>query len=146
MRAVIQRVTKASVEVEEKKVGAIGRGLLVLLGVGQEDEAGDSEWLVDKILKMRIFEKEGKFDLSLLDIDGELLVVSQFTLFGDCTRGRRPSFTGAMDAEGARHLFEHFVKTARGRLRNVECGIFQASMSVSLVNDGPVTLVIDSRK
>ena len=145
MRAVIQRVTQASVAVEGKTVSAIGRGLLALLGVGQGDGEVDAEWLVDKILNLRIFERDGKFDRSLLDVDGELLVVSQFTLFGDCARGRRPSFSGAMDAEGARYLFGHFVTTAQGRLKKVECGIFQASMHVSLINDGPVTIIIDSK-
>lgn len=147
MKAVIQRVKSASVEVDGKVVGRIGRGLLVLLGIGQGDAEKDIKWMVDKIVNLRIFEKEdGKFDESLSDIGGELLVVSQFTLYGDTSRGRRPSFSGAMGADEARRLFEVFVQKARERVGKVETGVFQASMDVHLVNDGPVTVIVDSRK
>ena len=146
MRSVIQRVKKASVEVESRVVGRIGQGLLVLVGIGQGDTVRDIDWMVDKIVNLRIFEnEEGKFDRSLLDIDGELLAVSQFTLYGDCSRGRRPSFSDAMEAGAARELFEAFVQKAREKVRRVETGVFQAMMDVALVNDGPVTLIIDSK-
>jgi len=147
MRAVIQRVKSASVEVNRKTVGQIGRGLLVLLGIGQGDTEKDIIWMVDKIINLRIFEKEdGKFDESLLDFGGELLVVSRFTLYGDASKGRRPSFSDAMGANEARDLFEAFVKKAREKVEKVETGIFQASMDVHLVNEGPVTVIMDSRK
>ena len=146
MRAVVQRVKKASVEVEGKVVGQIGRGVLVLLGIGKVDDARDIQWMLDKIVNLRIFEKEyGKLDESLIDISGELLVVSQFTLYGDCSKGRRPSFTDAMEAKEAKTLFELFVAKAREQIKKVESGIFQASMDVSLINEGPVTLIIDNK-
>ena len=144
MRAVIQRVTEASVTVDGETVGAIGPGLMVLVGVGREDGLKDAEWLAEKIVHLRIFERDGKFDQSLLDTGGELLAVSQFTLFGDCSRGRRPSFSGAMEAREARDLFGHFVRSIRTMVERVECGIFQTSMKVSLVNDGPVTILFDT--
>jgi D-tyrosyl-tRNA(Tyr) deacylase len=145
MKAVIQRVSRASVEVDGETVGKIDQGLLVLLGIARGDGDRDIEWTLEKIVNLRIFEKEnGKFDESLLDVGGDLLVVSQFTLYGDCSKGRRPSFTEAMDAESARSLFERFVVKAKEKIKNVASGIFQASMEVSLVNDGPVTLIIDS--
>jgi D-tyrosyl-tRNA(Tyr) deacylase len=147
MKAVIQRVKSASVEVDGKTVGRIGRGLLVLLGVGQGDTEEDIKWMTDKIVNLRIFEKEdGKFDESLLDVKGALLVVSQFTLYGDTSRGRRPSFSDAMGAGEARRLFETFVKKVRERVEKVETGVFQASMDVRLVNEGPVTLIVDSKR
>jgi D-tyrosyl-tRNA(Tyr) deacylase len=146
MKAVIQRVKEASVKVDGNTVGQIGRGLLVLLGVGRDDGPVDVDWMVEKIVNLRIFEKEnGKFDESLLDIDGELLVVSQFTLYGDCSKGRRPSFSDAMDVAGAREVFESFVRKAGTRVRRLETGVFQAHMDVELINDGPVTLIIDSK-
>jgi D-aminoacyl-tRNA deacylase len=146
MRSVVQRVKKASVEVEGKVVGQIDRGLLVLVGIGQGDTIRDIDWMVDKIINLRVFEnEEGKFDRSLLDIDGELLAVSQFTLYGDCSRGRRPSFSDAMEAGAARDLFDVFVQKARQKVRRVETGVFQATMDVALINDGPVTLIIDSK-
>ncbi len=146
MKAVIQRVKEACVTVDGKVVGEIGQGLLILVGIGQGDTIRDVDWMVDKIINLRIFEnEEGKFDKSLLDIDGELLAVSQFTLYGDCSRGRRPSFSDAMEAGAARELFEVFVQKAREKVRKVETGVFQAMMDVMLVNDGPVTLIIDSR-
>lgn len=131
---------------DRKVVGEINRGLMVLLGIGQNDTIQDVQWMVDKIINLRIFEKEdGKLDESLLDIDGELLVVSQFTLYGDCSKGRRPSFSNAMAADEARKLFEVFVEKARGKVRRVETGVFQAMMDVALVNEGPVTLIVDSK-
>lgn len=147
MRAVLQRVKEASVEVEGKAVGRIERGLLVLLGIAEGDSVADIPWMIDKIINLRIFEKEdGKFDNSLLDIGGELLIVSQFTLYGDCSKGRRPSFSEAMESGQAKGLFELFVEKAREKISKVESGIFQASMDVSLVNEGPVTIIIDSKK
>lgn len=146
MKAVIQRVKSASVKVEGRIVGEIGRGLMVLLGIGRDDTIRDAQWMVDKIINLRIFEKEaGKLDESLLDIQGELLVVSQFTLYGDCSKGRRPSFTNAMGAQDARKMFEMFVEMARKNVNKVETGIFQASMNISLVNEGPVTFIVESK-
>lgn len=147
MRAVVQRVEEASVEVDGRIVGRIGRGFLVFLGVHKEDTPRDISWMIDKIINLRIFEKEnGKFDESLLDIKGSLLVVSQFTLYADCSRGRRPSFSNAMQATSAKTLFELFVEKAREKISQVESGVFQASMNVSLTNYGPVTIIIDSKK
>lgn len=146
MRAVIQRVKEAKVEVDGEVKGIIGYGILVFLGVGKEDSEKDVDWMVEKIINLRIFEKEeGKMDLSLLDVDGDLLVVSQFTLYGDCSRGRRPSFSLAMEKEKAKDLFEKFVKKAKERVKKVETGVFRAHMYVHLINDGPVTLILNSR-
>lgn len=145
MKAVVQRVKEASVEVDGRVVGKIGYGLLVFLGIGKEDEQKDMDWMIDKIINLRIFEKDGKFDKSLLDVKGELLLVSQFTLYGDCSKGRRPSFSNAMEVEKARDLFGVFVTKAREKIARVETGIFQAHMDVKLTNDGPVTLTIDSK-
>ena len=145
MKAVVQRVSEAFVDVDGRTVGRIGRGLLVLVGVGSGDTEKDVDRLVEKIINLRIFEREGRFDRSLLDVDGEMLAVSQFTIYGDCSRGRRPSFSSAMEPVAARTLFVDFVEKARKRVRKVETGIFQASMRVCLVNDGPVTLIVDSR-
>jgi D-tyrosyl-tRNA(Tyr) deacylase len=146
MKAVVQRVKCASVEVEEAIVGEIQHGLLVLLGIGKDDTIRDIDWVVDKIIHLRIFEREdGKFDRSLLDVDGELLVVSQFTLYGDCSKGRRPSFSEAMAADRAKDLFDLFVDKAKEKVKKVETGVFQALMDVTLVNDGPVTLIVDSK-
>ncbi|MBU0515849.1 MAG: D-tyrosyl-tRNA(Tyr) deacylase [Proteobacteria bacterium] len=147
MRAVVQRVSRARVIVEDEVVGAIGPGLMVLVGVGKDDEAKDATYLADKIVNLRVFEDEaGKLNRSLLDVGGELLAVSQFTLWGDARKGRRPSFVRAAPGEAAEPLFEVFVarvaelgiKAARGR--------FGAMMDVELVNQGPVTLILDSRK
>ncbi len=147
MRAVVQRVSRASVIVKGQKVGAIGKGLLVLLGVGHEDTEKDALYVLDKTLNLRIFEdSDGKMNLSLLDVGGELLVVSQFTLYGDVRRGRRPSFTEAASPEKAEKLYEFFVSEAKKQVKQVETGIFQAMMSVELVNEGPVTILIDSGK
>jgi D-tyrosyl-tRNA(Tyr) deacylase len=145
MRAVIQRVKEASVEVGGRVTGTIGHGVLVLLGFGKDDNSKDMDWMIDKIINLRIFEKDGKFDQSLLDVHGELLLVSQFTLYGDCSRGRRPSFSNAMEVGRARDLFDDFVAKAREKVEKVETGVFQAHMDVKLTNDGPVTLIIDSK-
>jgi D-aminoacyl-tRNA deacylase len=145
LKAVVQRVREASVTVDGAVVGAIGPGLLVLLGVAREDAESEASWLVEKILGLRIFEDAaGKMNLSLLDTGGALLVVSQFTLYGDTRKGRRPSFDGAARPEQANRLYEHFVALARARGVKVETGVFQAMMQVSLVNDGPVTLICET--
>jgi len=146
MRALLQRVTEARVTVDQTVSGEIGRGLLVLLGVSKLDTGSDAEFVAQKILNLRIFEDEnGKMNRSILDTGGAILVVSQFTLYGDCRKGRRPSFDDAAPAEQARALYELFVATARRTVR-VETGIFQAHMAVSLVNDGPVTLIVESQR
>lgn len=145
MRAVVQRVSQAKVEVEEAVAGEIGVGLLVLLGVGKPDTASDAEFLAEKITGLRIFNDDaGKMNLSLAEAGGAILAVSQFTLYGDCRKGRRPSFDSAAPAEQARALYEHFVERLRRAGVPVETGIFQAHMAVSLVNDGPVTLIVES--
>ncbi len=145
MRAVLQRVSRASVKVEGETVGEIGHGLLVLLGVAKDDTAADAEWLVDKVVHLRIFDDEGgKMNLSLKDVEGGLIVVSQFTLFADTRRGRRPSFVDAAGAEDADRLYEHFVAASRREVAQVGTGRFRAMMDVELVNDGPVTIILDS--
>ena len=145
MRAIVQRVSAASVTVEGEVVGRIGPGLLILLGVGQADTEQDAARLVDRILGLRIFsDAAGKMNLSVADSGGSLLVVSQFTLYGDTSKGRRPSFDGAAKPELARRLYEYFVAEAGRRGVEVACGVFQAHMSVALVNDGPVTFSLDS--
>ncbi|RMG00916.1 MAG: D-tyrosyl-tRNA(Tyr) deacylase [Acidobacteria bacterium] len=147
MRAVIQRVSEASVTVDGKLVGKIGRGILVLLGVSQKDTEKDVAYLVDKILNLRIFEDEnGKMNLSLLEVGGQMLVVSQFTLYGDVRRGKRPSFTEAASSEKAKKLYELFVQESSKSLNDIQTGIFQEMMSVHLINEGPVTILIDSEK
>jgi D-tyrosyl-tRNA(Tyr) deacylase len=147
MRAVLQRVKRARVEVNGEVVGAIERGLAVLLGVAASDGKADADYLVDKILGLRIFpDDEGKMNRSVTEAGGSLLVVSQFTLYGDCRKGRRPSFDRAAPPEAARSLYEYFVERARARNIRVETGIFQAIMSVELVNEGPVTILCDSEK
>lgn len=147
MRAVVQRVKSAAVSVDEDPIASIGRGLVVFLGVGKGDDRGDVEYLVEKIPQLRIFQDEKeKFNLSLMDVGGEILVVSQFTLFGDCRKGRRPSFTEAADPENACKLYEHFLSGLRGKGLRVQAGRFQAMMMVSLVNEGPVTILLDSKK
>lgn len=146
MRAVVQRVTEARVDVAGQTTGEIGAGLLVLLGVARDDTSDDAQYLAEKITNLRIFDDtEGKMNRSLLDIHGSMLVVSQFTLYGDVRRGRRPSYSDAAEPEKANSLYEEFVKRA-SLIIHVETGIFQAMMKVSLVNDGPVTILLDSRK
>ena len=147
MRAVIQRVSRAQVRVEGKIAGEIGKGLLVLLGVGQGDAVKEADYLLDKIINLRIFEDaNGKMNLSLLDVDGEFMVISQFTLYADCRKGRRPSFTDAGPPEEAQRLYDYFVAEAKNRRLKVATGIFQALMEVELVNLGPVTILLDSSK
>lgn len=144
MRAVVQRVSEASVRVAEEKVARIGAGLLVLLGVERGDTERQADQLAEKVANLRIFEDEaGRFNRSLLETGGEALVVSQFTLAADCRGGRRPSFTRAAPAEEARRLYEEFLARLAARGVNVQGGRFQARMEVHLVNDGPVTLVLD---
>ena len=146
MKAVIQRVKGAKVTVDGQEVAHIGAGLLVLVGIGKGDAENDLNWTLEKLVNLRIFEKEeGKMDFSLLDMGGDLLLVSQFTLFGDCRKGRRPSFSEAMGADEARIMFGQFVEAAKKRVKNVQTGMFQASMEVSLKNDGPVTIILDSK-
>jgi len=145
MRAVVQRVTYAKVEVDGVAVGEIGPGVLVLLGVAKGDVAADAEFLAGKISQLRIFSDEaGKMNRSVLDVGGSMLAVSQFTLYGDCRKGRRPGFDAAAPPEEARALYEHFVGAARRAGLRVETGVFQADMAVSLLNDGPVTLIVES--
>ena len=147
MRAVLQRVTRASVRAGGETVGEIGPGLVVLLGVARDDEESDALYLVEKVLNLRVFEDaEGRMNLSLAEAGGALLAVSQFTLYGDARKGRRPSWFDAAPPELARPLYEFFVKEARARGARVETGSFQAMMEVELVNDGPVTILADSRK
>jgi D-aminoacyl-tRNA deacylase len=145
MRAVVQRVSESSVAVGPEVVGRIGRGLLVLLGVSKTDTEKESAYLAEKIVHLRVFEDEGgRLNRSLIEVGGEMLVVSQFTLLADCRKGRRPSFTEAATPELARRLYEHFVRQAAQLGISLQTGRFQALMAVSLVNDGPVTLIIDS--
>ena len=147
MRALLQRVTQASVVVEGLVVGKIGAGLLILLGVAKPDTVADAAVLVEKVLNLRIFrDAEGKMNRSLLDTGGSLLVVSQFTLYGDCRKGRRPGFDAAAPAEQARALYESFVEIARRSGLQVETGVFQAHMEVGLINDGPVTLMLETNE
>jgi D-tyrosyl-tRNA(Tyr) deacylase len=146
MRAVIQRVKSAQVSVDGRVTGKIGNGLLVLLGVRKGDDESDLTFLTSKIPELRIFEDaSGKFNLSLREISGEMLVVSQFTLYGDCRKGRRPSFTDAEAPTRAKNLYEQFVSKLKEQGIPVQTGEFQAKMEVHLINDGPVTLLLDSR-
>lgn len=147
MRAVVQRVTKAGVTADGQVTGSIDAGILLLLGVGREDGQQDIEYLADKVINLRIFEDEnGKMNKSLLDVGGSLLVVSQFTLYGDCRKGKRPSYDRAERPENAVEQYNKFVEACRSYGIKVETGKFQAMMLVELVNDGPVTLLLDSRK
>ena len=147
MRVVIQRVSEASVTVDRQTVGAIGQGLMVLLGVAQGDTSQEAKALAEKTAGLRIFEDDaGKMNRSVEEIGGSLLVVSQFTLLGDCRKGRRPGFTDAAPPELADQLYEEYVAALRRRGVNVATGVFRANMQVALVNDGPVTMLLDSRK
>jgi D-tyrosyl-tRNA(Tyr) deacylase len=147
MRAVVQRVSEAWVEVEGQRVAQIGRGLLVLLGVGQGDTEEDARYLASKIANLRVFEdEEGKLNRSVLEIEGSVLVVSNFTLYGDCRKGRRPSFTNAAPPEIADQLYRRFCEFLAAEGVPVQTGVFQAHMHVGLINDGPVTLLLDSKK
>ena len=145
MRACVQRVSSARVRVEGETVGEIGRGFLVLLGVAAGDGPAELRWMVDKVVGLRVFDDgEGKMNLALADVGGELLVVSQFTLLGDCRKGRRPSFIDAAPPEIAERMYEEFVAAARAAGIRVATGRFRTHMEVELVNDGPVTLLLDS--
>lgn len=145
MRAVIQRVDASRVTVREREISKTGKGLLVLLGVEKGDGAPEADQLLDKMIHLRIFEDEhGKMNRSLIDIGGDLQIVSQFTLLADCRKGRRPSFTDAAEPEDARRLYEHFISRASEKIERVGRGEFQAAMKVELVNDGPVTIVLDT--
>src|SRR5580704_13465571 len=147
MRAVVQRVSRAEVRIEGRVAGKIGRGLLVLLGVADGDSDADAAFLVDRIVGMRIFADDaGKMNLSIAQAGGELLVVSQFTLIADTNSGRRPSFIKAAAPDEARRLYQHFLSLARTREVKVETGEFGATMEVDLINDGPVTIILDSRE
>jgi D-tyrosyl-tRNA(Tyr) deacylase len=145
MRAVVQRVKQSSVKTNGEMVGRIGQGLLVLLGVAKDDRAEDADFLANKIINLRIFEDEdGKMNRSLLEIGGELLAVSQFTLLADCRKGRRPSFIAAAEPRKAIELYEKFVERVRQKGVAVQTGRFRAMMEVALINDGPVTIIIES--
>lgn len=147
MRVVVQRVSRATVTVDGEIVSAIGRGFLVLLGVTHEDRPEDADALADKVVGLRVFEDDaGKMNLAMVEVGGACLVVSQFTLYGDCRKGRRPSFVAAAGPEQAERLYNIFVEAVRSRGVGVETGRFRAHMDVELVNDGPVTLLLDSGK
>jgi D-tyrosyl-tRNA(Tyr) deacylase len=147
LRAVVQRVSEATVVVGSSVAGRIGAGFLVLLGVAGFDEDHDADYLAEKIVNLRLFpDEDGKMNRSLLEIGGAMLVVSQFTLYGDVRRGRRPSYSDAAEPEKAKALYDHFVASVRRFGTVTETGVFQAMMQVSLTNDGPVTILIDSRK
>ncbi len=145
MKFVIQRVTEASVRVESDIVGSIGRGYLVLIGAADSDTTEIADKMINKLINLRIFEDEnGKTNLNLESVDGELLIVSQFTLYADCRKGNRPSFTGAGSPDMAEKLYEYIISECKKKVRVVEHGIFGAEMKVSLVNDGPFTVILDS--
>lgn len=145
VRAVLQRVSRARISVEEKLVSEIGRGLLVFVGISHADREADADTLAEKLANLRIFDDpSGKMNLSVKDIRGEILVVSQFTLYGDARRGRRPSFAAAAPAARARELYEYFLEQTRASGLSCKGGVFQAHMQVELVNDGPVTILLDS--
>ena len=147
MRAVIQRVSRAQVRVEGQIVGEIGKGIVLLLGVGKGDTKPQADSLLEKLVNLRIFEDEaGKMNLSLLDVGGELMVISEFTLYADCRKGRRPSFTDAGSPEEAKTLYEYLIRQAGSHGLIAASGIFQASMEVELVNFGPVTILLDSSR
>jgi len=145
MKAVVQKVSKADVVVQKETIGDIKKGLVVLLGVGHNDTEQDSAFLADKIIHLRIFEdNNGKMNLSLIDVGGDVLVISQFTLMGDCRKGRRPSFVKAAPPEMANKLYKHFIDELKAKGIKTESGKFQAHMDVSLTNNGPVTILLDT--
>jgi D-tyrosyl-tRNA(Tyr) deacylase len=147
LRAVLQRVDKARITVDDRLISSIEQGLLVFLGVEKGDGHEDADYLLDKIINLRIFEdRKGKLNLSLLDVSGEMLVVSQFTLLGDCRKGRRPSFIAAEEPGRAKLLYDYFIAKGSERPARIAGGEFQAMMKVELTNDGPVTIIIDSKK
>jgi D-aminoacyl-tRNA deacylase len=147
MRIVLQRVKNARVDVAGETVGSIGVGSLILLGVTQRDKEEDADYLADKVVKLRIFPDEaGRMNRSLLEVGGSLLVVSQFTLYGDCRKGRRPSFDEVAPPEQARALYGYFIQRLKSSNIAVETGVFQAEMEIHLINDGPVTFILDSKR
>jgi D-aminoacyl-tRNA deacylase len=147
MRMVLQRVAAAKVSVENNFIGEIGKGILLLLGISVNDSEKEAKFMVEKALNLRIFDdQQGKMNLSLLDISGELLIVSQFTLYGDARKGRRPSYIEAASPENAEKIYAFFVNEAKKQIKRVETGQFQAMMKVELINDGPVTILLDSDK
>lgn len=147
MRAVIQRVTKASVTVNEEVVGAISEGVVTFLGIGTHDKNSDIDWMAEKIVNLRIFEdNQGKMNLSLRDIGGEMLIISQFTLYGDCRKGRRPGFSGAAPPDLAEPMYKQFINNVEQLGIQTASGKFQAEMEVDLTNNGPVTMLLDSNK
>ncbi|MBE6072567.1 MAG: D-tyrosyl-tRNA(Tyr) deacylase [Clostridium butyricum] len=147
MRAVVQRVTSSSVSVENKVIGKINQGFNVLLGISQDDTNEDLQYIADKIINLRVFQDENdKMNLSLLDVNGEILVISQFTLYGDCRKGRRPNFMQAKGGDEARILYEEFLKILKSSGLKVETGEFGADMKVEINNDGPVTILLDSKR
>ena len=144
MKIVLQRVTSASVEIDNKIHGSINKGYVIFLGIGQGDTKGQIDKLVDKIYKLRIFQDEnGKTNLSINDVGGEILVISQFTLYADCKKGNRPSFTEAGSPTLAEGLYNYFIEISRDKFKNVEQGVFGAYMKVSLINDGPFTIILE---
>ena len=147
MRAVVQRVKESSVKIDGGIVGKINKGFNVLIGIAKDDTVDDLKYIKDKIMNLRVFEDENdKMNLSIKDVNGELLIVSQFTLYGDCRKGRRPNFMNALSGEEAEKLYEEFLRMIREEDIVVETGVFGADMEVSIINDGPVTLLIDSKK
>ncbi|MDS1030014.1 D-aminoacyl-tRNA deacylase [Bacillota bacterium LX-D] len=147
MRAVIQRVTKGKVSVQDEIVGQIGKGYVILLGIESSDSVDDVVYLTNKVVNLRIFsDQEGKMNLSIRDVQGEILVISQFTLLGDCRKGRRPSFGQAAPPQMADELYRHFVQSLKSESLKVETGCFQTDMLVEIYNDGPVTMLLDSKK
>ncbi len=144
MKLVVQRVSKAKVEVNNEIVGKIGEGFLILFGAGEGDTKEQADFLVEKVCNLRVFRDENdKMNLSIKDIDGELLIVSQFTLYADCKKGNRPSFTNAAKPDVANELYEYFIKKCKEKVKNVQRGIFGADMKVSLLNNGPVTIILE---
>ena len=144
MKVVLQRVTEASVTVDGEVVGRIGQGLLILIGVGHSDREAEAKWLADKTAQLRIFnDDDGKMNRSLIDVGGQALVVSQFTLLADCRKGRRPAFTDAGDPEEANRLYEHYADLIAAHGITVRRGVFAADMKVALVNDGPLTMILE---
>jgi len=146
MRAVVQRVKECTVSTDFAITGKIGRGLLVLLGIAKSDQRKDADYLADKVVNLRIFEDaDGRMNRSLIDVKGEMLVVSQFTLLGDCRKGRRPSFIDAAEPEKAKEMYDYFIETILRMGVSVETGRFRAKMDVALINEGPVTILVESR-
>lgn len=147
MRSVVQRVDRANVSVGGEQISRIEKGVLVFLGIGKGDRSGDADYLAEKITNLRIFDdQQGKMNLSLVDVGGAMLVISQFTLLGDCRKGRRPSFTEAENPEAAKVLYDYFISLIREKVCYVAEGKFQAMMSIESVNDGPITILLDSKK